>query len=178
MSLIPIHVQDWFLKTIPGILILGAAGSIFGAFTIFLTRKISKLLFVKKDLFLLFVLLPYGRRVDKGQKIRDLYLPLDNQTQFLLHFVHSTAYFVLNSLNLFFAMAISGYLYSLYTLTRPKMLSLAAAYLVYAIHCWLKTGAYLAALTPRSLDKNVEAVEKAKSKTYREWTENLQSDKA
>jgi hypothetical protein len=166
-------VQDWLLKTVWGVLVLGAIGSIIGAIVIFVLKKITKKVVESKDGIIMRLIYPMGREIEIGEKIRNALGPTGRDGQFLIYHTYQSLGFIFDIFALILSVTLTAHVAIAYGLERPILLSVIIALNLILFRAFLKSGIRLCSHVSEAIELAADEIEKSQPKKFSDWDQAL-----
>lgn len=162
-------LSQWLTTTVPGILILGAFGSILGGIIIYVVRLIFQRAprlwkFVQQT-----VLYPYVREIEIGERLAEAAPELDDSQDLQLFMFWGFCEVVIFSGWVGLAVTFTSGVAVLYGLSRPMLLAFSISVTLLLCGGLIRTGLrYVGAFDTRAGGVE-EELERTLPKTYRHW---------
>ena len=169
MDLIPEELKAWLLQSVPGIILLGAIGSVIATFLVYLVRLIVKSFIDSKERIAMRFIYGYWKSVECGERFRDLHAPHTNETRYLASIVYETGMFIVVAVMLILSLALSLLVYVMFAIEKPIALSTFIGATIFFANMTFKHGLYITSLLSQETINTKEAIEKAQPKTFPEW---------
>ncbi len=157
------------LQSVPGVILLGAIGSIIATGLIYFVRLIFKNFVDSKERIAKRLVYGYRKSIDLGEQFRDMHGPYSNETRYLASVVYETGMFVGVAIMLLLSLALSILVYVMFALEKPLPLSTFIGATIFFANKTLKDGLYITSLLSQETLDAKEAIEKAQPKSFPEW---------
>jgi predicted PurR-regulated permease PerM len=157
-------MQDWLLKSILGVIVLGAIGSIIGAIIYRLIKTIVIRIGKIKDRVFMWIMQPIFKGAEKAEKFRELFGHKSTETKYIAYMIYEASIFIGNVIILFISLAITIIILLFFSLDKPIALSAFIAINIFMIIETLKQGLYLLNLLSNDTINTIIAFEKGKPK--------------
>lgn len=173
MNSIPEELKAWLLQSVPGVILLGAIGSIIATILIYVVRLTLKSLINSKERIVMRLLYSYAKTIEVGERFRDVHAPQSAETRYLASVVYETGMFLGVATMLLLSISTTLMTYLTFALERPLALSSFVGMTLFFANKTLKHGLYITSLlSPETLDRK-DAIEKAQPKTFAEWEKTV-----
>lgn len=169
MDLIPEEFKAWLLQSIPGVILLGAIGSIIATMLIYIGQSALKSLINSKERIVMRLIYGYVKSIEVGETFRDVHVPHSPETRYLASVVYETGMFLSVAAILFLSISTTIMVYLIFALERPLVLSSLVGLVLFFANKALKHGLYITSLLSQESIDTKEAIEKAQPKTFAEW---------
>lgn len=162
-------IQQWFMGTIYGVLLLGTMGSVIGTGLIFLAKKVARKILAKRNDIILRLIFPLGLMVERGEALRNSVGSTTRDGRYLGYVIVVCCYSVFGIVASFCFLSLSAYIFINYYLDRPGLLSFFVALTLISIYGLLKDVVYLRCLVCDIVHGEYDRIKKEQPKNYSEW---------
>ena len=163
-------LKTWLLTTVPGVILLGALGSIVGSILIMVTRKIAQRLKGRWRRFRIsFLYRLFGRDIQIGERFHDHYAAQAESSAYVLFVLSELVEFLTVTGLAIISIAITTVVAIWYGLDRPVLLAAGISISIMLAIKFTRQGVYMSTLTETSAYKVAEQIKEAQPKRYHDW---------
>ncbi len=132
-------LQDWLTKSVGGILVLGAAGSILGAILISIVKSLTNRLLNSKDKVMLWFLNQYNKEILIGEAVEKTFGASGKDGQFIVYHIARSIDAFGDFIAFMLSLTLVGHVAIAYGIARPFLLSGLIAVSLLLFHYTLKS---------------------------------------
>lgn len=161
--------NDFFTKTVWGVLFIGIAGSILGALLIAAIKYAFR--YLRKNAFTHFLqaIYPIAREGLAANLLAEQLVANSNFLKLYGYLAYSAANFASISSALFVSVAVTVFTIINFGLERPLIQSACIAVTLYTFYIWLKSGVVLSYLIMGNFDDEIKKMKLQVPKSYNDW---------
>ncbi|TOG44736.1 hypothetical protein [Vibrio parahaemolyticus] len=170
------QLEQWFLSSILGVVVLGATGSIVATIFIKFMKVVCGKIINSSEDMLLHVLYPFVRSADVAEAFRDEFEPKSQELKYLSYLLLCTAGWIFSGI-----CAIASFLFLIYAVflvgfDDGLFLSASIAVFLYFFQSFLKESFSYLYLIPKDMIDAYKQVDKVTPKNYKEWNSALRTE--
>ncbi|EJL6507090.1 hypothetical protein [Vibrio cholerae] len=170
------QLEQWFLGSIPGVVVLGAMGSIVAAILMKFMKILCGRIINSSEDMLLHVLYPFVRSSDVAEAFRDEFEPKNQELKYLSYLLLCTAAWILSGICAIVSFLFLVYAVFLVGFDDGLFLSASIAVFLYFFQSFLKDSFSYLSLMPKDMTDAYKQVDKVTPKTYKEWKSALRRE--
>lgn len=164
-----IAIRTWFLSTIPGVLILGALGSVLGTALVFGLSRIRSYLASRKRHLTMSLLMPFGIRIEAARAFRGKFASKSETENYLVYAISKAVSTVMSGVALLLSFAFTSVIYVIHSIDRPILLVISIAATGYFAKETMFSLLYLESLGNESLHESETKITRELPRDVDSW---------
>ncbi|MBD9654323.1 hypothetical protein IB239_05760 [Pseudomonas sp. PDM12] len=161
--------KTWLLGTVPGVVLLGAIGSVLGGIAVVLMKICWSALAHKRLMLLQRMLFPIRIDIYQNEKLVELMGPKTSDGKYVGYLVVHCLFAALEALAFFLSFGFVLYIYLEYELDRPRVLAFFIGATLFFAYTLFKNMVCMWSLVSNDISDLAEKIEEESPKNIHEW---------